>query len=61
MVEAELRFDRDVKLYVSDQAHIGAIVGAKAEAFSGDSPPPGWCGSHLVSFMYLQPRNDRHE
>ncbi len=37
-VAGELRFEREVKLYVSDQATVGNIVGATAIHFSGDEP-----------------------
>jgi DUF4097 and DUF4098 domain-containing protein YvlB len=39
VVEGTLKFEREVELYVSDKAKIGNVVGAKAIAFSGDSPP----------------------
>jgi len=38
-VGGELRFEREVKLYVSDRATIGTVVGATAIRFSGDAPP----------------------
>ncbi len=38
-VSGELRFEREVKLYVSDQATVGTVTGATAIPFSGDSPP----------------------
>ncbi len=38
-VQGELRFDRDVTLYVSDQATIGAVSGATPVRFSGEQPP----------------------
>jgi cytoskeletal protein CcmA (bactofilin family) len=38
-VSGELRFEREVKLYVSDRATVGAVTGATAISFSGDSPP----------------------
>jgi hypothetical protein len=38
-VGGELRFEREVKLYVSDRATVGTITGATAVPFSGDSPP----------------------
>jgi cytoskeletal protein CcmA (bactofilin family) len=38
-VSGELRFEREVKLYVSDRATVGTITGATAIPFSGDSPP----------------------
>jgi DUF4097 and DUF4098 domain-containing protein YvlB len=40
VVEGPLRFEREVKLYVSDSATVsGPIEGATAEKFSGDQPP----------------------
>ncbi len=38
-VEGELRFEREVQLYVSDHATIGPVTGATAIAFSGSTPP----------------------
>lgn len=38
-VQGELRFERTVKLYVSDKATIGTVVGATPIPFSGDNPP----------------------
>lgn len=38
-VDGELRFEREVKLYVSDRATVGTVTGATAIPFSGDSPP----------------------
>ena len=38
-VGGELRFEREVKLYVSDRATVGNVTGATAIPFSGDSPP----------------------
>jgi hypothetical protein len=38
-VQGELRFERTVKLYVSDKATIGTVTGATAIPFSGDAPP----------------------
>jgi DUF4097 and DUF4098 domain-containing protein YvlB len=38
-VQGELRFERPVKLYVSDKATTGTVVGATPIAFSGDNPP----------------------
>jgi hypothetical protein len=38
-VQGELRFERTVKLYVSDKATIGTVTGATAIPFSGDTPP----------------------
>lgn len=37
-VAGELRFEREVKLYVSDRATVGNIVGATAIPFTGDAP-----------------------
>ena len=39
VVQGELRFERKVKLYVSDKATIGTVTGATPIAFSGDNPP----------------------
>lgn len=39
-VQGELKFERKVKLYVSDKATIGPVSGATPIAFSGDTPPP---------------------
>ena len=38
-VQGDLRFDRKVKLYVSDKATIGTVIGATAVPFSGETPP----------------------
>lgn len=38
-VNGTLKFEREVKLYVSDHAHVGQIVGATPVKFSGDQPP----------------------
>jgi hypothetical protein len=38
-VGGELRFESEVKLYVSDRATVGHVTGATAIPFSGDSPP----------------------
>jgi hypothetical protein len=38
-VQGELRFERKVKLYVSDKATIGTVIGATAVPFSGETPP----------------------
>ncbi|MFI4879718.1 MAG: hypothetical protein ACHQD6_04555 [Steroidobacterales bacterium] len=38
VVKGTLRFDREVHLYVSDHATIGAVVGATINKFSGDAP-----------------------
>ena len=39
-VPGALRFERTVRLYVSDKATIGAVDGATPIPFSGDQPPP---------------------
>ena len=39
VVQGELRFERKVKLYVSDKATIGTVTGATPITFSGDNPP----------------------
>jgi hypothetical protein len=39
VVTGTLRFERAVKLYVSDRARIGAVEGTTAIAFSGEQPP----------------------
>jgi DUF4097 and DUF4098 domain-containing protein YvlB len=39
VVQGDLRFERKVKLYVSDKATIGTVTGATPTAFSGDTPP----------------------
>ncbi len=39
VVQGDLRFERDVQLYVSDKATVGAISGATPIRFSGDKPP----------------------
>ncbi|MBS0432409.1 MAG: hypothetical protein JSS21_08425 [Proteobacteria bacterium] len=38
-VNGTLKFEREVKLYVSDKAHVGQIVGATPVKFSGEQPP----------------------
>jgi hypothetical protein len=38
-VDGDLRFERQVQLYVSDRATIGPVIGATAISFSGDAPP----------------------
>jgi DUF4097 and DUF4098 domain-containing protein YvlB len=40
-VQGELRFEREVKLYVSDKATIGPVTGATPISFSGDTAPAG--------------------
>ena len=39
VVQGDLRFEREVNLYVSDQATIGPVTGATVVRFSGDKPP----------------------
>src|SRR5579862_677950 len=39
VVQGELRFERKVRLYVSDKASIGPVIGATVRRFSGDQPP----------------------
>jgi hypothetical protein len=38
-VQGEMRFERQVKLFVSDKATIGKVTGATSIVFSGDTPP----------------------
>lgn len=38
-VQGPLKFEREVKLYVSDRATIGEVTGATPIKFSGDEPP----------------------
>jgi hypothetical protein len=38
-VQGELRFEREVKLYVSDKATIGPVTGATPIPFTGDTAP----------------------
>jgi hypothetical protein len=38
-VQGDLRFEREVKLYVSDKATIGPVTGATPIPFTGDTPP----------------------
>jgi hypothetical protein len=38
-VQGELRYERTVKLYVSDKATIGVVTGATPIPFTGDTPP----------------------
>jgi DUF4097 and DUF4098 domain-containing protein YvlB len=38
-VQGELRFERKVKLYVSDRATIGPVVGTTPIPYTGDTPP----------------------
>jgi DUF4097 and DUF4098 domain-containing protein YvlB len=39
VVQGDLRFKRQVRLFVSNQATIGPVIGATAVMFSGASPP----------------------
>jgi hypothetical protein len=39
-VQGDLRFERKVRLYVSDKATIGTVAGATPVTYSGDTPPP---------------------
>jgi DUF4097 and DUF4098 domain-containing protein YvlB len=39
-VQGDLRFERKVRLYVSDKATIGTVTGATPVSFTGDTPPP---------------------
>jgi DUF4097 and DUF4098 domain-containing protein YvlB len=39
IVQGTLRFEHEVKLYVSDRARIGPVEGAKAIVYTGDRPP----------------------
>jgi cytoskeletal protein CcmA (bactofilin family) len=39
VIKGTLRFERKVRLYVSDRATIGAVEGATPVKFSGDHPP----------------------
>jgi DUF4097 and DUF4098 domain-containing protein YvlB len=38
-VQGELRFEREVRLFVSDRATVGAVTGATPVTFSGDTAP----------------------
>jgi cytoskeletal protein CcmA (bactofilin family) len=38
-VQGDLRFERKVRLFVSDKATIGSVTGATPVPFTGDSPP----------------------
>jgi DUF4097 and DUF4098 domain-containing protein YvlB len=40
-VQGDLRFEHEVKLYVSDRATIGPVTGATPIPFTGDTPPAG--------------------
>lgn len=39
VVQGDMRFERDVDLYVNDTATTGPIIGAKPVRFSGEKPP----------------------
>ena len=39
VVQGTLKFEREVKLLVSDRAKIGVVEGATAIKFSGEHPP----------------------
>jgi len=39
-VQGDLRFERTVRLFISDRATVGAVTGATAISFSGETPPP---------------------
>jgi DUF4097 and DUF4098 domain-containing protein YvlB len=39
VVQGDLKFEREVKLYVSDKATIGPVTGATPIRFTGDNPP----------------------
>lgn len=39
VVKGTLHFEREVRLFVSDHATIGAVTGAEVRKFSGDNPP----------------------
>jgi hypothetical protein len=39
IVQGDLRFEREVRLYVSDRATIGPVIGTTPITFSGNSPP----------------------
>jgi cytoskeletal protein CcmA (bactofilin family) len=39
VIQGEMKFERKVKLYVSDKATIGTVSGATPIAFSGETPP----------------------
>jgi cytoskeletal protein CcmA (bactofilin family) len=39
VVRGTMRFEREVKLYVSDHATIGTVEGATVQRYSGDRPP----------------------
>jgi hypothetical protein len=39
-VRGELRFERTVQLFISDNARVGTVTGAKPVPFTGEAPPP---------------------
>jgi hypothetical protein len=39
-VQGDLRFERTVRLFISDQATVGTVTGATPISFSGETPPP---------------------
>jgi len=39
-VQGEMRFERAVRLFVSDKATVGTVTGATPIPFSGETPPP---------------------
>jgi len=41
VVQGDLRFERKVELYVSDEARIGPVIGATPLRYSGEAPPAG--------------------
>ena len=50
-VNGTLKFEREVKLYVSDKAHVGQIVGATPVKFTGDQPPQQSIARHPRPWM----------
>ena len=52
VVEGTLKFDREVKLLVSDTAKIGNVEGATPQLFGGDDP------NHLIETPSAQPPGD---
>lgn len=55
VVDGTLRFDREVKLYVSDSARIGPVEGATATKFSGDSPDGGGSSASVADSPSIAP------
>jgi DUF4097 and DUF4098 domain-containing protein YvlB len=39
VIQGEMKFERRVKLYISDKATVATVTGATPIAFSGDTPP----------------------